>query len=383
MKSALNFLSEWAQGEAWKIHVLKEVWTKSAIDTSRLLGEVMYLLNNQQQLETAVTIETEQTDETVLVINEIRNPRNINALSNDVHFSLGKNLNVFYGENGSGKSSYVRIFRKLADNYFTNEKHLAIIPNVYAESTITDDYSQTVEVRCSVNGTETYETIYINEPHPLLSKLNVFDSDSVLPLINSDLSFSVLPKGFEMFQKVSDQLDALRREASQIIEREKIKQSALFEDSSFDSLRNDLDKIMKEVSQSRNLKTYLDTHYPRSERYDEVISRLEKEIRELESSNPRDKVKILSAQKTKLESIKHSIEQMAVTLSGENIGKINELIDEYERKIDEERSFNEAFRRSIAFLEVINDEWFAFIQAGKKYYDSVHISQVMEGAPCM
>lgn len=383
MKNALNFLSEWAEGEAWKTHVLKEVTTNSVIDTSRLLAEVIYLLSNQDQQETAVTTEMEPINDTVLVINEIKSPRNINALSNDVHFSLGKNLNVFYGENGSGKSSYIRMFRKLADNYFTDEKNLSIIPNVYDESATTGDYSQTVDVRYSVNGTETYETIDINEPHPILSRLNVFDNDSVIPLINSDLSFSVLPKGFEVFQKVSEQLDALRKETSQIIEREKMKQNELFADSSFDSLRNDLDRIKQEVSCSRKLKTYLDTHYPRADKYDEAISALEKKIRELESSNPSDKVKILSAQKTKLESIRRSTEQLSVALSAENISKINQLIGDYELKIQEERIFNEDFRRNIAFLDVVSDEWFAFIHAGKRYYDSVHISQVEEGTPCI
>lgn len=45
------------------------------------------------------------------------------------------------------------------------------------------------------------EKVNINVYHEELSKINVFDSDSLQPLLNKDLSFSVLPKGLDFFCK--------------------------------------------------------------------------------------------------------------------------------------------------------------------------------------
>ncbi|WP_027415038.1 AAA family ATPase [Aneurinibacillus terranovensis] len=383
MTTAMYFLSEWAGKEAWKVHVVNEVRTRSEIDSSKLLDEVLGLMQSEQTLDLLADIDSERADEGVLVINNIKAPNNISALSRDVHFALGGKLNVFYGENGSGKSSYVRMFRKLANNYYTSEKHLKIIPNVYEDKASVKSPMQTIEVTYTVMHEKVNEVVDINLPHPMLSKMNVFDSDSVLPLINSDLSFTVLPNGFELFQKVSHQLDVLRDELSQVIERDKLKQDTLFVDSSYDFIRAELNTIMREIGNFKDVKPFLDSNHPRSESYEDAITEIDVQIKELESSNPKDKITILSTQRTKLVSIKESIQKLAVTLSTENIKKINKLIKDYELKVQEEREFNELFQKSVSFLDVVNNEWLLFIKAGKKYYDSVNRAQIKEGEPCI
>ena len=237
MKTAVDFLLEWANGEAWKIHVLNKVKMNGEIDSSQLLGEVSHLIKTKERVDFADEVESNSLEGKKLIINEIKSPRNINAISGDAQFSLGKNLNVFYGENGSGKSSYVRMFRKLAEHYYTSEKDLTILPNVYEEEQLEGRLAQTVEVAYLLDEKENIDLVNINEPHTVLSKINVFDSDSVLPLINNDLTFSILPKGFDKFQMVTVLLDSLRKEVTATIQVEKEKQNRIFSDSSFDFVR--------------------------------------------------------------------------------------------------------------------------------------------------
>lgn len=92
------------------------------------------------------------------------------------------------------------MFRKLADHYFTTEKDLTIIANVYDEDSMASYISQSVEFKYLLGNIEKFELVDINKTHTELSKINVFDSESVIPLINSDLTFSILPKGFEIFR---------------------------------------------------------------------------------------------------------------------------------------------------------------------------------------
>ncbi len=383
MKTATDFLAAWAGGEPWKVHILNKVRSKGDIDSSQLLDEVIHLMKTKESVDVTTVIESVSSERKRLIINEIKSPKNINALSGDAQFSLGKNLNVFYGENGSGKSSYVRMLRKLADHYFTSEKDLTILPNVYRGESGKDLTSQTVSVTYQLDDQIKSDLVDINESHTELSRINVFDSDSVLPLINSDLSFSLLPKGFESFQIVSELLDSLRKEISNTIETEMKKQDRIFSDSAFEFIREELDRIQKEVKDSNGVKEFLDSNYPRSDSYEEVLKEIDIQIKELESSNPKDKITILKTQKNKLSSIKDSFKRLSTILSKENIEKINVLIKDYEQKIHEEKEYNESFQKNVSFLEVVNDEWFTFVKMGKTYYESINHSHVHEGESCI
>jgi energy-coupling factor transporter ATP-binding protein EcfA2 len=383
MKTAVDFLLEWANGEAWKIHVLNKVKMNGEIDSSQLLGEVSHLIKTKETVDFADEVESNSLEGETLIINEIKSLRNINAISGDAQFSLGKNLNVFYGENGSGKSSYVRMFRKLAEHYYTSEKDLSILPNVYEEEQSEVRLSQTVEVAYLLDEKVNKDFVDINKPHNVLSKINVFDCDSVLPLINNDLTFSILPKGFDKFQMVTVLLDSLRKEVSATIQVEEEKQNRIFSDSSFDFVRKELNKITKEVKDSKNIKEFLDNNYPRSDVYKEAIGEIDIQIKDLESTNPKDKITILTAQRTKLRSIRDAFKKMSAILNVENIQKVNALIKDYETKIREERDFNEAFKKNVSFLNVVNDEWFSFVKMGKKYYESINQDHCHEGNSCI
>ncbi|MGG0889450.1 AAA family ATPase [Cytobacillus horneckiae] len=383
MKKAVDFLAEWARGEAWKIHVINKANRADENDLSKFLDEVLHLMKTKETVVMIDDIENGTLEGKKLIINEIQSPKNINAISGDVQFSLGKNLNVFYGENGSGKSSYVRMFRKLAENYHTSEKDLTILPNVYEEEQSEESLAQTVEVAYLLDEKMNNNLVDINEPHNVLSKINVFDSDSVLPLINNDLTFSILPKGFDKFQIVTMLLDLLRKDVSTTIRVEEEKQGRIFSDSSFNFIQEELNRITKEVKESHGIRKFLNSNYPRSDAYEEVIEEIDIQIKDLEATNLKDKITILTAQRTKLRSIRDAFKKLSAILNVENIEKVNALIKDYETKIQEERDFNQAFKKNVSFLNVVNDEWFDFVKLGKKYYESINQNHIHEGDSCI
>lgn len=384
VKSAVDFLIEWTYGENWKIYVVNEALLKdeTKIDPYTLLNEVLRLMYSQEKVDFINTVGTDNNEVNRLMINKIKSPQNINALTNEVHFCLGEKLNVFYGENGSGKSSYIRMFRKLADHYHTNEKQLTILPNAYSSEQALGNINQTVEVLYSIGDEDYFEVIDINQKHSVLNKLTVFDSDSVIPLINNNLTFSILPKGFNLFQKVTKILDLLRIELQKTIEVDEAKTYKIFSDSSFDFIREELRGIMS-IGNSNTVKSLLDTNFPYKESDNEVIVTLERQIKDLESSNPKDKITILTVQKGKLTAIVDSLKILSLNLSAENIKKINGLISEYEKQLQEESEYNEKFKKNISYLSKVNDEWLKFIEFGKEYYNSLDNSEIKEGDSCI
>src|SRR5690606_13390171 len=119
-----------------------------------------------------------------------------------------------------------------------------------------------------------------------------------------------------------------RIELQKNIEVNEAKKHKIFSDSSFDFIREELRGIML-IGNSNTVKSLLDTNFPYKESDSEVIDSLERQIKDLESSNPNDKITILSVQKGKLTAIVDSLKILSLNLSAENIKKINGLISEY------------------------------------------------------
>lgn len=365
---ALDYLIEWASDVNWKRCILNKVVEGTNIDIEILKEEIGDIINKGTTTELNVHQSDSNKSELNLLINEIKNPENINALSRDSEFALGGNLNVFYGENGTGKSSYVKVFRKLANNYFTNQKSLVLHPNVYKE--YSNRINQSLEITYEVNNEVKTEKVDINKPNPFLRNINVFDSDSVIPLLNEDLSFSILPQGFNYFQETITILDKLKASFEKDIFDKGTYKDSIFNDSSYKLIKEEILDIQKNAN-ARNFVTYITEKYPKNERYESELGEVEKHIKELTSINVENTRKLLKAQKNKLESLNKAISLVSIQLSEDNLKKVNKLIDDFLTKVAEEKEHNENFNRQISFLEKLNDEWVQFVKYGEIYYKSI------------
>ena len=309
MKSAIDFLIEWAENLNWKNHLLNTVLQNQNIDIEAITKEIIEIFTNNKTVN-IITCSSHESDQIRLYIKEIKTPVNINALCSEANCKLGKNLNVFYGENGSGKSSYVKVFRKLADNYYTTEKNLDILPNIYTTNGSSDNQTITVCYSCD-DITSCAECINLNVKHNDLSKINVFDSNSITPLLNTDLTFSVLPQGFKYFTQITDLMDSIKSKLQDMINEYRIKQSKIFEDSSFSLISEDILAITSTM-QTANLERSLRMKYPLPDKVDIQIDDLDRKIKELQDTNSVALIKILNIQKTKLESIKNSFNILSI-----------------------------------------------------------------------
>ncbi len=386
MKAAIDYIVDWASDSNWKKYLVNNVVKDEIVDDEVLLIDIINLIVKNEEVALKLVKRTQEENDLRLVINEIKNPVNVNALSSDTSFTLGGKINIFYGENGSGKSSYVRIFRKLANNYHTSVKELKLLPNIYlidAKNKSTEQ-KQTIEVSYTCNGNANdIEEIDINVEHNQLMQINVFDSESVVPLLNSNLTFSVLPQGFLYFNKIVIVLDSLRVKVDGMIKKERDKQKEIFSDSSYEIIKPEIADIIQKVKGFNKVKEFINKTYPVDENIVTVITDLDTRISELESSNITDKLKILRTQKSKLESLVVSISTLTTRLSVENIQMINGLIEEYSVKVQEEKKQNEDFANNVSFLGHINEEWYSVIRSSKEYYKSLNQDGPTLGDKCI
>lgn len=381
MKTAIDYLVEWTENINWKNHLLNTILQNKEIDIDTVTTEIIDIISNNKAV-TLIASPSKESEHTQLFIKEIKTPININALCSEAGCELGRNLNVFYGENGTGKSSYVKVFRKLADNFYTTEKNLDIMPNVYT-STKTPD-KQTITVCYSCDGSEScVQCVDINKKHPELSKINVFDSSSVTPLLNADLTFSVLPQGLNYFSQLTDLLDLIKAKLQEMVSGFQLEQNKIFMDSSFSIIAGDIAFITSNVPSALELDSFLKTHYLLPEDIDIQIEGFDNKIRELQSTNPVDLIKILSTQKTKLEAIKKSFDQLAGKVNSDNINAVNGFIKQYDELLNKEKKYNEEFGSKVKHIASVNNEWIGFINSAKEYYKSIGIDLPEEKSACI
>ncbi|MEK4871229.1 hypothetical protein [Niallia sp. FSL W8-1348] len=359
---AFDYLIEWASNINWKRYVLNKVVEQSQEDIEFLKKEIIDIKENNKNVELKVQKSNPNHNDLNLLIKGLQNPRNINALSENSKFNLGSNLNVFYGENGTGKSSYVKVFRKLAKNYFTNEKTLVLHPNVYKKGNL--DLVQSIDITYEINRNEKSEIVDINMSNSALKNINVFDSDSIIPLLNENLSFSILPQGFNFFQETIILLDKLKHSFEDEITEYKNKKGKIFNDSSLQVINDEI-KDIQENSTLESFTEYISKKYPQNKNYEIEITELNSQIKELTSLNIEDAKRLLKAQISKLDSINKTISLASTKLNEENLHKVNILIDQFLSKIAEEKVHNEKFNKQIRFLEKLNNEWLYFVKSRK------------------
>ncbi|MCY6372411.1 AAA family ATPase [Clostridium ganghwense] len=381
MKTAIDFLVEWTENINWKKYLLNTILKTNEIDVEVTTKEIMDIIKNNKEIS-LITSLSQHSEQTQLFIKEIKNPVNINALDPEVTCELGKNLNVFYGENGTGKSSYVKVFRKLADNYYTNAKNLNIMSNIYTTDATSDN--QNIIISYSYGNIEKYDLcVDINSKQNDLSRINVFDSSSVTPLLNNNLTFSVLPKGLNYFSQLTNLLDSIKLNLQDMINKQTIEQNKIFIDSSFLLIAEDIKTITSSVSNVSKLEEFLKTKYPLSEDIQKEIEKIDININELQSKNPVSIIKILNTQKTKLESLKNKFELLSCKVSTKNIDAINEVVKQYDELLEKEKNYNEKFASKVHHITNVNNEWSNFINTARQYYNSIEIDLPKENDRCI
>ena len=130
-----------------------------------------------------------------LLLRAIKNLTNVNALASGQEIKIGLNLTVIYGNNGSGKSGYVR----LLNNVFPSRGDKEILPNVFAAQN-----GQPPGCQFAFRRTELpYDLSYPSDKEKYeFAQFAVLDTTSVRAHLGSENQLSFTPSGFEFFENL-------------------------------------------------------------------------------------------------------------------------------------------------------------------------------------
>lgn len=263
----------------------------------------------------------------------IKNPENICALYEkaDLQFA-NSGLIVVYGNNGSGKSSYSRILKKLC---WSRDKSIDLKKNVFSGS----NDQQKVEFIIEENGTNQSFLWNENIPsHPALNSIFVFDSDCGNIYVNNEnpteykpTGIDVLERLIETFYRMSQKLEIdIRQYNSQkplLIENLKTTISGIWFQSIESKTKQEVDTYIQfdESNKKRKeeLEKLLSTQDPQEKikNLTELRIRLNNYVQQfkvIEESYNEESIKTISALKTKLETISKAYVVATAELEGIN-----------------------------------------------------------------
>ena len=172
---ALANIAAWStDSPKWQRDALRRLCTKETLDETDL-EELTALCKNMGKGSVPLSIEDVPDPESataVVNLKAIHSTENVNALKPGERLTFDKvGLTVVYGDNGSGKSGYVRILRKVCRARVA-PKDDKIQPNIYATKT----GPQKAIIDFIANGqNKSEEWTTGNSGDPLLSSVSVFD----------------------------------------------------------------------------------------------------------------------------------------------------------------------------------------------------------------
>lgn len=284
----------------------------------------------------------------------VQNIKGINALKNGEGVEVNNALNLLYGENGSGKSGYARLF----NNAFISKGDKNLVPNIY-ESTHEEVYAQFVFCRAE----QDYVLEYPKEKDSAeFKRVMVFDTKSASCDMNNESELSFVPSEFRFFDKLLQICNEIEKRLEKEIEKNNIANPFLIFFESPNNVRN--------IIESLNEKTNVDNweKYVLSEEEIENLGSIETEKAKLIALNIDEKSKKLNRIKNEIIKIIDLVNITNFCFTEDSINGLGEILKNIqEAEILSKKEGLEQFKND--HIEKLgSEEWKDFLSAAQKYY---------------
>lgn len=263
----------------------------------------------------------------------LSNPINICALHDQGNLQFSNSgLIVVYGNNGSGKSSYSRILRKLC---WSRNPSVTLKKNVFSPSINQQEVNFVVEK----NGSNVNFTWTENSPsNPMLNSIFVFDSSCGDIYINNENPTEYKPVGIDILEKLILTFKSIFQAFNESI-------------TSYNTQRPTLPPTLLQTNTAQwygtvenLLKADIDSYIQFSQ---ENKDRKQELTNLTTAQNPQQNITNLNNQKTRINSYIQQISQIEAFFNEQSINELNTNINMFE-------SVNQAYKIATSDLNNIN-----------------------------
>ena len=294
-------------------------------------------------------------------IEKIFNLRNVNALPSGQEIRFGQQLTLIYGENGAGKTGYVR---PLSCAAFARGEH-DVLPDVACKEAV--HLIPQADIEVSLDGAKKVVTWVRGQARPAeLGGYYVFDGNSMVAHLTGTNPIRLSPLGLGVLTRLVEQTDrvrALLKGRIEHLESDPNNLPALFEgSSSIADKMNDLgaDTNIEELRALAQL----------TEEEIRSIAKLEGQIANLRASNFTTRIAKLEQEIGDLQNLAAAMEK-AAALTGEAAeAEVKNLVNEVQLRLGESAEAGIDRLKSDFFRQVGSASWREFVTAAKTLADA-------------
>jgi len=250
----------------------------------------------------------------------IKDFKAISALQDGQKIELSPQITVLFGENGAGKSSYVRLF----NNAFASRGETQILPNIYVDGV---NQEPSCRFDFEANGKIISVAFPAEKEKPEFSLFTVFDSKSAKVHLDEKNEFLFIPKGFEFFNLLINGLDRLSNRLEEANKKRNI-------DNSF-KLKFDPDKPVGSFIYHLNSQSSFEELEKLSQLTpieEKELEKYQKEKARLVSLEIEEKIKEQEQFLDGLKKFRKQVSSLTQSIASDNIKRLNSIVKELEDK---------------------------------------------------
>ena len=316
-----------------------------------------------------------------IVLSKIKNIDNINALSKSSELEFAPNgLTIIYGDNGSGKSSYVSILKHSCK---TRGQKPRINDNLFDPTCSGNDKRADIEYTYDGINFTTVNLINETVSENTLKKIDVFDTYSANHYIEGEDEIAFIPQGLSIVEKLAEAVKnvevqlslelsspSMRKFEYELLEVPEGTTAKLFLDKL--NLNSTLDELRREAKWDSTKKVRIET--------------LEKEIDKLKATDPKKNLKSNEDKIKRFEILANKFQNLENALTGQTLNNLKQILNNFcVAKEALRESSNTAFS-DLPIQGVGNNAWKILWESARKFYNestqSESFPNVSDGSSC-
>lgn len=369
-------LAEWANSnDEWVRSLVAEVLTTGRAVTDASIVEAYQLFRQEKALDERTLPAVDQLstesgkDEEVapLVITRLSEVHGVNALVSDAVIEPHEGLTILYGENGTGKTGYSRIFKALASSRTADE----ILGNINEA----DGERPSATLDYKVGDSE--ESLAWEGEHGVVpfTRMSIFDSPSVSYHVDDELEYVYVPAALALFNHAIAGIAGVQSEIDTAITALQAGSTTLLSRFPKESTVYPLIETLGASTDLEALRTYCDTDPKIGER----IESLQLAVAALQSNTIASDIAL---RQREIRVLKQASEA-AAGLGSLNPAAFNELVQKRSDLGSDYETFRSELFAAAGLPAEPEDTWSAFIAAGDVYRRHLEGHGVHEPGTCL
>lgn len=362
--NADEYLKELAdQSSGWLKSLIEQIIIIREVPSEDFLSDIYNDFLIEQKLKKGEDAKKENSSEKAdevkqdnqnIVLNSIEHQYGVNAIKEGAVLPFHPRLTVVFGKNGSGKSGYVRILKKIAGSRTQED----VWQNVHTSKS---QNACAAKINFSSQGKEDTREWFGEKGLSPFNQISVFDGKCIPVYLTESLEFSYQPYGFELFQILSASLQQLQEFLQADIHK------FTYETPDIDGIfepGTTIGAFVANITSSTKIED-LESLPQWNDDLKKKLADKKKEQRGLQNLD--QQFEILSTRRKKIVAMENALEEISSDLSSEHIkayfktlarllelkklaaAKKGETLEDYE------------------ILEMESNEWSTFIDAGEDY----------------